>query len=114
MTTPKNHSSIRPYLMFDGRCEEALEFYKKALGIKVNMLMRFKDSPDPSMCKPESLNKVMHASFTFGDSFIMASDGHCTGKQTFQAFSLSLDIPDEATAKRLFAALLEGGQVQMP
>jgi PhnB protein len=84
------------------------------LGIKVEMLMRFKESPDTSMCTPESLEKVMHSSFTFGNTTILASDGRCTGKMHFEGFSLTLNVTDEATGKKLFTALSEGGQVQMP
>jgi len=105
---------ITPYLFLDGRCEEAIEFYKNALGAKVGMLMRFKESPDQSMCAPGSENKVMHASFKIGDSEVMASDGNNKGQPTFQGFSLSLNAKDEADADRLFAALADGGQVQMP
>lgn len=108
---------VQPYLFFDGRCEEAVEFYKSKLGAKVEMLMRFKDSPEPSqpgMVPPGSDNKVMHTCFRIGDTAVMASDGNCKGKPSFQGFSLSLDATDEADAKRLFAALADGGQVQMP
>ena len=108
---------VQPYLFFDGRCEEAVEFYKKALDAKVEMLMRWKDSPEPpqpGMCPPNSENKVMHASFRIGDTTVMASDGQCQGKPSFQGFSLSLTAPNEAEADRLFAALADGGQEQMP
>ena len=108
---------VQPYLFFDGRCEEAVEFYRKALGAKVEMLMRWKDSPEPpqkGMCAPGSENKVMHASFRIGDTTVMASDGQCQGKPSFQGFSLSLTASNEAEADRLFAALADGGQVQMP
>jgi len=108
---------VQPYLFFDGRCEEAVEFYKSKLGAKVEMLMRFKDSPEPpqpGMVPPGSGNKVMHACFRVGDTAVMASDGNCAGKPSFQGFSLSLTASGEAEAKRLFAALGEGGQVQMP
>ena len=108
---------IQPYLFFDGRCEEAVEFYRKALGAKVEMLMRYKDSPDSppaGMVPPGSDNKVMHASLRIGDAVLMASDGHCQGKPSFQGFSLSLDASSEAEADRLFNALADGGQVQMP
>ena len=108
---------IQPYLFFDGRCEEALDFYRSKLGAEVTMLMRFKDSPDPhppGMLPPGSENKVMHASFRVGDSTICASDGHCAGTSNFQGFSLSISVPDDATAQRLFAALGEGGKVGMP
>lgn len=108
---------IQPYLFFDGRCEEAVEFYKKALGAKVEMLMRYKEAPDPpppGMVAPGSENKVMHASMRIGDAVVMASDGSNRGKPSFEGFSLSITVPDAAAANRVFDALAEGGQVQMP
>ena len=108
---------VQPYLNFDGRTEEALEFYRRALGAEVTMLMRFKDMPEPpqpGMVPPGAENKVLHASFRIGDSTVLASDSHCTGRANFQGFSLSLTVRDEAEAKRRFASLAEGGQVQMP
>lgn len=105
---------IQPYLFFDGRCEEALAFYRGAVGAEVLMLMRFKDNPDPAGCAPGAEDKVMHASVRIGDSTILASDGRCEGKPSFQGFSLSLTVSDTAQAERVFAALGEGGQVQMP
>lgn len=108
---------LQPYLFFEGRCEEAVEFYRQALGAEVEMLMRFKDSPEsppPGSVPPGSEDKVMHMSFRIGDTTVMASDGRCAGDPGFKGFSLSLSVPDEATADRLFAALAEGGQVQMP
>lgn len=105
---------VQPYLMFDGRCDEALEFYKKALGAKVTMLMRFKESPDPEHCPTGAGDKVMHSAFTIGETTVMASDGRCTGNPVFQGFALSVNARDGAHAERLFAALAEGGQVQMP
>jgi len=105
---------VQPYLSFEGRCEEAVEFYRKALGAEVTMLMRFKESPDPGMCSPGSLDKVMHMSFRIGDATLMASDGRCTGQPNFQGISLSLTAPSDAEAERLFDSLADGGQVQMP
>jgi PhnB protein len=108
---------VEPYLFFNGRCEEAVEFYKKALGAEVAMLMRFKDSPEPhapGMLPPGSENKVMHVSFRVGDTTVMASDGFCKGQTDFQGFSLSLTVPHEADADRIFGGLADGGQVQMP
>lgn len=108
---------VQSYLFFDGRCEEAVEFYRKALGAEVTMLMRYKDSPDPlppGMIPPGSENKVMHASFRIGDTEVMASDGSCAGNTNFKGFSLSVTVPDIATADRVFGALADGGQVQMP
>ena len=105
---------IQPYLFFDGRCDEAIEFYKKALGAEVAMLMRWKDSPDKSMCTPANENKVMHSSVRIGDTTLMASDGRNTGNPNFQGFALSINAKDEADADKLFAALSDGGKVTMP
>jgi PhnB protein len=108
---------VTPYLFFDGRCEEAIELYRKVLGAEVTMLMRFKESPEPpppGMVPPGSENKVMHASLRIGGSTVMASDGMCQSKPSFQGFSLSLEAATEREAERLFAALGDGGQVQMP
>ena len=108
---------VQPYLNFDGRCEEAVEFYRRALGAEVTGLIRFKDSPEPhapGMVPPGAENKVMHASFRIGDTTVMASDCHSGGRPSFQGFSLSLTAADEAEAERRFASLADGGQVQMP
>ena len=108
---------IEPYLFFDGRCEEALEFYRSALDAEVTMRMRIKESPepvDPAMCPPGSENNIMHAAFRIGDTTVMASDGRGQGRPSFQGFSLSLTVPNDAEAARLFGALAKGGQVQMP
>jgi PhnB protein len=105
---------IEPYLFFGGRCEEAIEFYSKTLGAEVEMMMRFKENPEPSANPPGSDEKVMHASFRIGQSRVMASDGCGDGKASFQGFSLSLSAANVDEANRLFAALAEGGQVQMP
>jgi len=105
---------VQSYLFFDGRCDEALEFYKKAIGAKVEMLMRWKDSPDKSMCTPGNENKVMHSAFRVGETSLMASDGRNTGNPNFQGFALSINAKDEAEADKLFGALSEGGKVTMP
>ena len=107
-----------PYLFFNGRCEEALEFYKNTLGAQIEMMMRFQDSPDQAQCPEGSLppgDKVMHACVRVGNGILMASDGMTnTGKPSFAGFSLSYDAKDEADAKRRFDALAKGGQVEMP
>lgn len=108
---------IESYLFFNGRCEEAIEFYKRALGAEVLMLMRNKESPEPpppGTMPPGSEDKVMHATLRIGTSNLMLSDGYCDGKPAFTGFSLSLDAATEAEAERLFTALCEGGTVQMP
>lgn len=107
---------VQPYLFFAGRCEEALEFYRTALGAQVQMMMRFQESPEgppPGMVPPDWGTKIMHASFRVGDSLLMASDG-CGGKEKFSGVSLSLAFSTEAEATRAFAALADGGQVTMP
>ena len=110
-------TAIDPYLFFNGRCEEAIEFYKSALGAEVEMLLRVKDSPDPpppGMYPPRSENKVMHASLRINGQLVMASDGCAFGEVEFRGFSLSLSVADEAQADQVFNALAQGGTVQMP
>jgi len=110
------NSIVQAYLNFDGKCDDALAFYKRALGAELQMLMRFKDSPEPPPpgCPPPSPEKVMHAQFCVGDTVLMASDGRGSGKPSFQGVSLALTVPTEAEADKAFNALAEGGQVQMP
>ena len=105
---------VEPYLFFDGKCEEALEFYRRTIWAEVTALLRWKDNPDPQMAMPGAADKVMHARLRIGDTMVMASDGRCQGKPEFQGFALSLTAADAAEADRLFAALGDGGQVQMP
>ena len=107
---------VQPYLFFNGRCEEAVKFYQKALGAKVEMLMRFKDSPNGpnSDMGPVDPDKVMHSSIQIGSATVMASDGCSNEPIGFKGFSLSLTAANEAEADRLFAALADGGEVQMP
>ena len=114
MKTTTQDDIVQPYLFFDGRCDEALEFYKQALGAEVERLMRFKDSPEPAACPGAAPDKVMHASFRIGGTCLMASDGRCEGKTSFQGFALSLSVATETDAEKRFAALAKGGQVQMP
>jgi PhnB protein len=110
------NSIIQPYVFFDGKCEEAIEFYKQALGAEVVMLMRFKDSPEPTPpgCGPQDTSKVMHAQFQIGETVIMASDGRATGQPKFDGFALSLSVKTEAEADKAFNALADGGTVEMP
>ena len=108
---------IESYLFFNGRCEEAIEFYQRALGAEVLMMMRNKEAPEkppPGMLPEGSEDKIMHATLRIGSSNMMLSDGRCDGKPVFSGFSLSLDAANEAEAERLFAALCDGGSVQMP
>ncbi len=102
------------YLFFEGRTEEALDFYQRALGAKVEAVHRYKESPEPGHVPPGAENKVMHATFTIGDTTVMASDGNCQGKPDFRGVSLSLKVAPAAEAERFLAALSESGQVQVP
>ena len=111
---------LQPYIFFDGRCEEAAEFYKQAVGAEILMLMRFKDSPEPpdsddgcggATSDPE---KVMHMTLKIGETMLLASDGRCEGKPNFEGFALSLNVPSETEAEQVFSRLSEGGEVQMP
>jgi len=117
MTANNNHRSVQAYLFFNGSCESAIEFYRKALGAQVDMMMRFKDSPEPhapGMVPPGFENKIMHASFRIGETMLMASDGCESGNSKFDGFCLSLALSSEAEADKAFNALAEGGQVRMP
>lgn len=104
---------IEPYLFFEGRSDEAIAFYKQALGAEVVMLMRFKENPDPG-CQTANPDKVMHAALRIGAATIFLSDGRCQDPASFKGFSLSLSVSDDAEARQRFAALCEGGQVMMP
>ncbi len=108
---------IEPYLFFEGRCEEALAFYRRAVGAEVTSLMRNRESPEPHQpgaLPPGSEDKVLHAVVRIGDTTLMVSDGRCSGNPVFQGFALTITAPDVARADGMFAALAEGGQVQMP
>ncbi len=105
---------VEPYLFFEGCCEEALNFYTQSLGAEITFMMYFKDSPEPEACPDGSQNKVMHANLRIGDTSIMASDGRCEGSTDFQGFALSLLPETEEEARRMFTALLEGGEAVMP
>jgi PhnB protein len=109
---------VQPYLIFGGRCQEALNFYRDAIGAEVGMVMRFNECPEPpppGMIPDNWGDKVMHSELKVGDTLVMASDGGCTdSNQTHQGFSLALSVGNDAEAKRMFTALSEGGQVTMP
>ena len=117
MSTQTKDRIVEVYLFFNGRCEEAVEFYRKTIGADVQMMMRFKEAPDQppaGMLPPGFENKIMHCSFRVGQTMVMASDGCAAGNPKFEGFSLSIAVPTEADADRVFAALSEGGKVTMP
>ncbi|MBF0108920.1 MAG: VOC family protein [Magnetococcales bacterium] len=107
---------VEPYLFFEGRCEEAIDLYRRVLGAEVTFLMRYRESPEPSehWPNPEAGDKVMHANLRLGDTMVMVSDGQCGGKAGFEGFSLTVSLADVGEAERIFAAMSDGGQVRMP
>ena len=117
MSKTKHNGVIQPYLFFNGRCEEAIEFYKNALGAEVQMMMRYKESPEPpppGMVPPGFENKVMHASLRVGQTIVMASDGCTADGPKFEGFSLSVAVSTPAEVDAIFNALAVGGKVGMP
>jgi len=118
MSTTPSFPIVQSYINFDGRCEEAVEFYKKALGAEVEMMLRFKDNPDKGKegCveNPANDDKVMHCSFRVGSTSVMASDCYAAGKPEFKGISLSLSVATEADADKCYSALADGGQAMMP
>lgn len=117
MSTATDNRIIQPYLFFNGNCEQAVEFYRQALGAEVQMMMRFKESPEPpqpGMVPPGFEDKILHTSFRIGETTVMASDGCSAARASFEGFSLALSVPSEGEAKRVFTALAQGGQVRMP
>jgi PhnB protein len=106
--------NVQPYLSFEGRAQEAIDFYKSALGAKVDAIMHFKDAPPEMNTSPESKDKVMHSAFHIGDTQIMATDGQCSGKATFSGITLTLNATSNGEAEKLFNALAQGGKVNMP
>jgi PhnB protein len=105
---------VQPYLFFNGRCDEAIAFYKKSVGAELGMLARFKDSPNPEHAGPGWGDKVMHAELKIGESTLLFSDGRGESKTSFENFSLTIIVEDPPTAERLFASLAEDGEIIMP
>jgi PhnB protein len=105
---------VNAYLMFDGKCDEALQFYQAKIGAKVTTMMRFKDAPDQAQINPEAREKVMHSEIDIGGTKVMASDGYCKGAPKFDGFSLVIQCKDDAEAAQRYKALSDGGQAVMP
>ena len=117
MSTTEQDRVVQPYLFFNGRCEEALAFYRKAIGAEVLFSMRYNESPEPlppGRLAPGFENKIMHASFQVGQTRLMASDACSPENARFEGFQLALTVPSEADADRVFAGLCDGGKVEMP
>ena len=113
MSISNSNTSVQPYLFFGGRCEEALDFYRNAVGAEVQMLTRFKESPEPHGLPDCFDEKIMHATVQIGKTTLMASDGQCEGNQDFEGFALSITVPNEAEAESVFAALGQDGLITM-
>lgn len=107
--------NVQPYIFFEGRCEEALAFYRRAIGAEIVQLKRYREAPqrNPDL-PPGSDDKIMHAAFRVGDSVVLASDGFSNGNPTFTGFSLTIEADDTAQAEYMFAALADGGEVKQP
>jgi len=105
---------VETYLFFGGKCEEALTFYQQLMGIEVSMLMKYKESPDQTLCPPHCGDKVMHANFKIGETAFMASDGDCQGTPQFSGFSLSFNVDTEEEGQKLIASLSENGEITLP
>jgi PhnB protein len=117
MSAIQFNPTVTTYLNFNGRCEEAIEFYTGALGAKLIMLLRYKDNPEPlppGVSHQGMEEKVMHTSFRIGDTVLMASDGGCKEGRKFEGFNLAFTVSTEAEADAAYVALAEGGEVQMP
>ena len=112
--TTNSDRIVQAYLNFNGRCEEAVEFYRTALGAEVEMMLRMKENPEPSSCQTADGEKIMHVSFRIGQTTVMASDCEAGGEPSFKGFSLSICVPEEAEVDRCITALAEGGKVNMP
>jgi PhnB protein len=106
--------NVQPYLSFEGRAQEAIDFYKSALGAQVEAVMQFKDAPPDMQANMPNKDKVMHAAFKVGDTTIMATDGQCSGKSEFSGITLTIQANSEAEAEKLFNALAQGGKINMP
>jgi PhnB protein len=106
--------NVQPYLSLEGRAEEAIAFYKSALGATVDVIMRFKDAPPEAQASPDSKDKIMHSAIRVGDTQIMLTDGQCSGKAVFSGITLTLNASGNAEAEALFHALGQGGKVTMP
>ena len=103
-----------PYLGFDGQCEEAFKFYEKALGGKIVMMMRLADAPPEVPRTPETERRVMHARLKVGDRYLMGGDAPQQMFSKPQGFCVSIQVDEAADAERVFAALAEGGKINMP
>lgn len=116
-TAPSGQTHILAYLFLEGRCEKAIDFYRQVFNARVDMLMRYKDSPvppNPEMCAPTSLDRIMHATLRLGNATLYLSDGEANGTPKFEGFALSLTPPTPADGDRYFAGLSQGGKVIMP
>lgn len=114
---------VQTYLFFNGRCEEALGFYREKLGAEMISMTRFKDMPQDESAPPsencpgptsELAEKIMHAEFRLGDVTLFASDGMEQSDPKFEGFSITMSVAKDDEAKRFFDLLAEEGAIIMP
>lgn len=105
---------VNPYLLYNGNCEEAFNYYVRALGGKVDMMARYQGSPAADHVPPEWASKVMHAQLSIDGEVLMAADAPPGAAKPPAGFAVSLQVEDPAKADRVFAALADGGEITMP
>jgi PhnB protein len=106
---------VETYLTFNGNCADAMRFYEKTLGAKIEYMMTHGESPMADQAPPDFRDKIMHCSLMIDDRRLMASDPMPGQPHNgMHGFTLSLAYPTVAEGERVFNALAEGGQVLMP
>jgi len=105
--------NVQTYLFFDGRCEEAIEFYKAVFGADLLYSMRFREGP-PNLVTAENEEKIFHATMRFGETVINLSDDLKQERGSFGGFAILAHLDNDASAEEAFESLQEGGRVGMP
>lgn len=110
--------NINPYLFFDGNCREAFEFYAKHLGAEIKAMLTTADTPMGEQVPAMQQGQIMHACIVIGDNLLMASDTNCgpntTAYEKPRSFRVSLNVDTVEEAERIYQALAEGGNTDMP
>lgn len=103
------------YLFFNGNCAEAMRFYERVLGGKMETMMTYGQSPQPEHCPAGSQDRIMHARLVLDGRALMASDTPAGQPNPgMNGFSLSLNYSTADEGRRVFDALAAGGKVHMP